>query len=114
MTHGAWQRLRLDSYGVSGLVIVGVFDLIALCVWSGLLGQSWSEVSGGRWEGVSREHWLGTNMLGQDIMQRMLFGTATAFEVGLVVTICSTVLGTLLGAVAGWDRERPLDAGGLS
>ena len=109
MTLSAWQRLKTDRYGVSGLVVVGVFALIAMCVWSGILGQGWSEVSGNRWEGASREHWFGTNMLGQDILQRTLFGTATAFEVGLAVTICSTVLGTLMGAVAGWYSHTWLD-----
>ena len=98
----AWMRLKSDLYGMSGLFIVAVFSLVALFVWTGLLGQSWSEVSGNRWESANSSHWFGTNMLGQDILQRTLFGTATAFEVGLVVTFCSTILGTFLGALAGW------------
>jgi len=105
----AWQRLKSDPYGVSGLLVVAVFSLIALCVWSGLLGQGWSEVSGNRWEGVSSTHWFGTNRLGQDILQRTLFGTATAFQVGLVVTVASTILGTVMGALAGWYSHSWLD-----
>jgi peptide/nickel transport system permease protein len=98
----AWQRLKSDRYGMSGLFVVTVFSITAICVWTGLLGQGWSEVSGERWESVSSQHWFGTNLLGQDILQRTLFGTATAFEVGLSVTLCSTILGTVLGALAGW------------
>jgi len=105
----AWQRLKSDAYGMSGLLVVAVFSLIALCVWSGLLGQGWSEVSGNRWEGVSSTHWFGTNRLGQDILQRTLFGTATAFQVGLVVTAASTILGTVMGALAGWYSHSWLD-----
>jgi len=105
----AWKRLRSDRYGMGGLLVVIVFALVAICVWSGLLGQGWSEVSGERWESASTRHWFGTNLLGQDILQRTLFGTATAFEVGLVVTFCSTVLGTVLGALAGWYNNSWLD-----
>ena len=109
MTHDTWQRLKSDRYGMAGLIVVAIFALVAVCVWSGLLGQGWSEVSGNRFESISASHWFGTNLLGQDILQRTLFGTATAFEVGLVVTICSTILGTVLGGLAGWYSHGWLD-----
>ena len=109
MMRETWQRLKSDPYGLSGLIVVSVFFLIASCVWSGLLGQGWSEVSGNRWEGISAEHWFGTNLIGQDILQRTLFGTATAFEVGLTVTVCSTLLGTVMGALSGWYNHSWLD-----
>jgi len=105
----AWQRLKSDHYGMSGLIVVVVFAIVAICVWSGLLGPGWPEGSGERWESASARHWFGTNLLGQDILQRTLFGTATAFEVGLVVTFCSTVLGTVMGALAGWYSHGWLD-----
>jgi len=105
----AWQRLKSDRYGMSGLLVVTVFSVIAVCVWAGLLGQGWSEVSGNRWESASTRHWFGTNLLGQDILQRTFFGTATAFEVGLIVTFCSTLLGAGLGALAGWYSHSWLD-----
>ncbi len=109
MMGGAWRRLKSDRYGMTGLFIVIVFSMVAVCVWSGLLGQGWSDVSGNRWESVSTTHWFGTNLLGQDILQRTLFGTATAFEVGLLVTFCSTLLGTVMGALAGWYSHGWLD-----
>lgn len=109
MTRDTWQRLKSDRFGMGGLIVVSVFALIALGVWSGLLGQDWSEVSGQHFEGASAEHWFGTNLIGQDILQRTLFGTATAFEVGLLVTVCSTLLGTVLGGLAGWYSHGWLD-----
>ena len=109
MTRDTWQRLKSDRYGMTGLIVVAIFALVAVCVWSGLLGQGWSEVNGDRFESISASHWFGTNRLGQDILQRTLFGTATAFEVGLVVTLCSTILGTVLGGLAGWYSHGWLD-----
>ena len=109
MMPSAWQRLRSDRYGMGGLLVVILFAVIAICVWSGLLGQAWSEVSGNSWESASSTHWFGTNLLGQDILQRTLFGTATAFEVGLIVTLCSTILGAVMGALSGWYSHSWVD-----
>jgi len=109
MMPSAWQRLKSDRYGMGGLLVVILFALIAICVWSGLLGQAWSEVSGNSWESASSTHWFGTNLLGQDILQRTLFGTATAFEVGLIVTLCSTILGAVMGALSGWYSHSWVD-----
>jgi len=109
MNQETWRYLKTDPYGMAGLVVVLFFAVVAICVWSGLLGQGWSEVSGQRWESYSATHWFGTNLLGQDIMQRTLFGTATAFEVGLLVTVFSTFLGMVLGALAGWYSNSWLD-----
>jgi len=109
MTRDTWQKLKSDRFGMTGLVVVMIFAMIAVLVWSGLLGQGWSEVTGNRFEGASAKHLFGTNLLGQDILQRTLFGTATAFEVGLVVTICSTLLGTVLGGLGGWYAHSWLD-----
>ncbi len=94
---------------MGGLLVVILFAVIAICVWSGLLGQTWSEVSGNSWESASSTHWFGTNLLGQDILQRTLFGTATAFEVGLIVTLCSTILGAVMGALSGWYSHSWVD-----
>jgi len=109
MMQGTWQRLKSDPYGMGGLAMVTLFALLAVCVWTGLLGQGWSEVSGERYEAFSASHWFGTNLLGQDIFSRTLFGTATAFEVGLLVTFCSSLLGTVLGGLAGWYSHTWLD-----
>ncbi len=109
MMPSTWQRLKSDRYGMGGLLVVILFALIAICVWSGLLGQAWSEVSGNSWESASSTHWFGTNLLGQDILQRTLFGTATAFEVGLIVTLCSTILGAVMGALSGWYSHSWVD-----
>ncbi len=109
MMQAAWQRLKSDPYGMGGLLVVIIFAVIAICVWSGLLGQAWSEVSGNSWESASSTHWFGTNLLGQDILQRTLFGTATAFEVGLIVTLCSTILGAVMGALSGWYSHSWVD-----
>lgn len=50
----------------------------------------------------SPAHWLGTDGLGRDTLSRLLYGARTALVGPLLVVIASTVLGILLGLVAGW------------
>jgi len=105
----SWLRLCRDRSGLAGFALVAVFALIALGAAAGLVGQDWSAASGGRWEPASGTHWFGTNVLGQDIFQRSVFSVRIAFEIGLIVALASTALGTLTGAVAGWFADTWLD-----
>lgn len=98
----AWRGLRRDRWGMCGLVVVAVFFLIAAGVWLGWLGQDWARADGGRWEGPGAEHWFGTNVLGQDIFQRAVYSTRTAFEIGFLVALATSILGAGFGALAGW------------
>lgn len=95
-------KFRHDRAGLIGLGVVSVYLVVALGVWVGLWGQGWSASGGPMWAGPSAEHWFGTNILGQDIFQRSIFSTKTAFEVGLVVAVLSTLIGAVLGALAGF------------
>ena len=104
-----WSSLRRDRAGLLGLVLVGLFFLVAIGVWLGWLGQDWSAANGGRWESAGPDHWLGTNVLGQDIFQRAVYSVRTAFEIGLLVSLLSTLLGALLGALSGWYSQSWLD-----
>lgn len=54
------------------------------------------------WSSMSSQSWFGTNIIGQDIFQRAVYSTKTAFEIGLVVAVLSTFLGALLGSLAGF------------
>jgi peptide/nickel transport system permease protein len=95
--------------GMTGLALVSLFLLMALGVWAGLLGQDWAAADGGRWEPAGQQHWFGTNVLGQDIFQRAVYSSRTAFEIGLVVGLLSTALGAILGALAGWYERTWVD-----
>ena len=57
----------------------------------------------------SAEHWLGTDVLGRDVLTRVIYGARTSLTVGFVVVLIGGFFGTLLGAVAaymrGWAEE---------
>lgn len=92
------------------LVVLAGYLLAAAGVWLGWWGTDWSGLAGGLREPPSNEHWLGTNRLGQEILERLLAGTATAFEVGAVVAVASTALGGVIGGLAGYFARRWVDS----
>jgi ABC-type dipeptide/oligopeptide/nickel transport system permease subunit len=55
-----------------------------------------------RLEGPSGTHWFGLDELGRDILARVLSGARISLLVGLVVVGVSSVIGILLGSIAGY------------
>lgn len=53
-------------------------------------------------------HWLGTDELGRDVLSGMIHGTRTALTVGLVSMGIATLLGILIGSLAGYFGDERL------
>jgi len=47
-------------------------------------------------------HWLGTDSLGRDTLSRIIFGSRTSLEIGLIVVFFACVIGITLGTIAGF------------
>lgn len=52
--------------------------------------------------GPSLAHWLGTDLLGRDLLSRILWGARTTLIVVPIATISAFAVGTALGLVAGY------------
>ena len=50
----------------------------------------------------SSQHWLGTDELGRDVAARMIHGTAVSVKVGFVSMGIATLVGILVGGIAGY------------
>lgn len=54
----------------------------------------------------TKKYYLGTDVLGRDILSRLIIGTRVSLAVGFIAVIISLLLGVFLGAIAGYYRGR--------
>lgn len=109
MKHGTDTTFWQMPSGITGGIILAGMALLALAVAAGWLAGDWANTSAVQWGPADAAHWFGTNRLGQDILDRALAGTLTAFRVGILVTTGALLLGAALGAAAGWKPGSWLD-----
>ncbi len=55
-----------------------------------------------RYLAPSSEHWLGTDALGRDVFSRIVYGARISLQVGISVVLVSSVIGIVIGAIAGF------------
>ena len=55
-----------------------------------------------RYASPNKEHWLGTDTNGMDMLTRLMYGGRVSLMIGFIVIIIETVLGVILGGVAGY------------
>jgi peptide/nickel transport system permease protein len=47
-------------------------------------------------------HWFGTDEMGNDILSRVVLGTRTSLQIGLIITFGAAVIGVPLGVISGY------------
>ncbi|WP_287350168.1 ABC transporter permease [Mesorhizobium sp.] len=106
---GVWRRLIKRPLALLGLVIVAVVVAGAiLAPW--LTGYDPNEqmFDGLTLEGAplppDAKFWLGTDLLGRDLLTRILFGARTSLIIGIVANGVALLIGTLVGVTAGYFR----------
>jgi peptide/nickel transport system permease protein len=55
---------------------------------------------------VTRRYLLGTDLLGRDLLSRLMIGTRISLSVGLIAVLISLVIGVTLGSLAGYFGGR--------
>nr|WP_208760364.1 ABC transporter permease [Mesorhizobium intechi] len=106
---GVWRRLVKRRLALLGLVIVAIVVAAAvLAPW--LTGYDPNEQM---FDGLTIEgsplppdakFWLGTDLLGRDLLTRILYGARTSLIIGIVANGVALFIGTLVGVTAGYFR----------
>ncbi|MBA2596691.1 MAG: ABC transporter permease [Chloroflexota bacterium] len=98
----AWRQFRKHKLAMVGLVLF-VFMLLATFVGSPLYPQDIDTIDFMVSDtGVSWAHPFGADSLGRDILARILWGGRISLAVGIVAALVSILLGTAIGAIAGF------------
>ena len=98
----AWLAFRANPLAMTGLGIVAGLVLMAILAPWITNGAALEPELGNRLRGASAEHWFGTDQLGRDLRDRVIWGSRiTLYIVGLVGVIVVPA-GLLVGAVAGY------------
>jgi peptide/nickel transport system permease protein len=92
----------MNRLTIVGLIIVAILVMVAiLAPWIATHDVGATNLSL-RYLPPSGQYFFGTDSTGRDIFSRILFGARISLKVGIVVVAVSAVVGTLLGALAGY------------
>lgn len=100
--HMMWSALKKNKIAVVGLIV------ILLLVFIAFFGEAIAPYDplkidmGSAKQAPSASHWFGTDIQGRDIFSRVLSGTKYSLFVGIGAVAFSLVIGTIIGAIAGY------------
>lgn len=100
--HMMWSALKKNKIAVVGLIVILLLVFIAFF---GEMIAPYDPLKidmGAAKQGPSASHWFGTDIQGRDIFSRVLSGTKYSLLVGIGAVAFSLVIGTIVGAIAGY------------
>jgi peptide/nickel transport system permease protein len=108
-----WRRLRRDRVAIvsAGFIVLLILVALAAPLIIKILGLPGPNVqnlnltdSFGSPLGPSWSHPFGVDQLGEDVMSRVIYGSRVSLEVGIIGTGISTLIGVVVGMLAGFYR----------
>lgn len=93
---------RQNKLAVFSAVLIGVILLIAVFAPITAPYDPYAQDLVNRLAAPSAQHWLGTDDLGRDMVSRIIYGARISMAIGLLPTMISMVIGTILGLIAGY------------
>jgi peptide/nickel transport system permease protein len=106
---GIWRRLVTRPLALIGLVIIAIVLIGAIFApWLTAYDPNEQMFDGLTLEGAplapNGTFWLGTDLLGRDLLTRILYGARTSLIIGVVANGVALLIGTLVGITAGYFR----------
>ena len=98
----AIRRLRRNRGAMVGLYLVVLLVAVAVLADRLTTYDPVKMAPGSGLQAPGREHLLGTDLLGRDVLSRLIHGARISLRVGLVSVGIAAILGTTLGLLAGY------------
>ena len=105
----AFRRMRRSPAAIIGGTIIGLMVLMA--VFAPFLAP-YDPTRGNLAESFlppSADHWMGTNIQGQDVLSRIIFGARLTLGIAVLSVTIGVVVGGFFGSLAGFFKG-PVDA----
>jgi len=98
------KAILKNPLALAGLIIIGIISVMAIFApWIAPFDPDAINVKNILLS-PSSTHFMGTDGLGRDVYSRMLFGARISLLVGIVAVGIATIIGIVLGAIAGFYR----------
>ncbi len=103
----AWDRLKKNKVALAGMAVVVVVALVAvLAPWLAPYNPAEQFAEGlspaGEPLPPTARFWLGTDLLGRDLLSRLIYGARVSLLIGVVANGVALAIGTVLGGLAGY------------
>ncbi len=103
----AWDRLKKNKVALAGVGVVVVVALVAiLAPWLAPYDPAEQFAEGlspaGEPFPPAARFWLGTDLLGRDLLSRLIYGARVSLLIGVVANGVALAIGTVLGGLAGY------------
>ncbi|HEY1701289.1 MAG TPA: dipeptide/oligopeptide/nickel ABC transporter permease/ATP-binding protein [Trebonia sp.] len=98
----SWTRTLLEPKVLTGLVLVGIFAVLA--IFGPLIDHTapGAIISSARLQPPSLQHLLGTTQQGQDVLAQVVYGARISMEIGFIAGILTTLWSMLVGLTGGY------------
>jgi len=98
-----WRRYKKSKGAIIGLVMLAIilltlFGADFIAPYSTATKQNLAN----KLQSPSAQYWLGTDSYGRDVFARIVHGGRTSILIALLATISSCIVGSTLGAIAGY------------
>lgn len=102
MKRSAWRRFRRSRLATVAVAYVFLVTIMAIAAPLLTSGSPDAVYLNARLQPPGGQHPFGTDNLGRDVLTRMIHGSRVSLIVGYSATALSLIIGSLLGALAGY------------
>jgi len=102
-TKEIWRRFRKSKGAVIGLIMLAAILLVIIFAdFIAPYEMATKQQLAIKLQSPSAQHWFGTDSYGRDVFARVIHGGRTSLSIAILATISSCILGSALGAIAGY------------
>jgi oligopeptide transport system permease protein len=99
-----WRRLRRNRLSVAGMVVVAILLVTAIVAMFWTPYPVWLQSIGPTYQPPTLKHPFGLDDSGRDILSRLMGGAQVSMIVGVGTATLSSIIGIMLGLLAGFYR----------